>query len=315
MRHVKFRLLGKEKDSLANLLPVIGIFVFLISCTMLLPGCSSSEDEDIQVTPKDNSPKYNQSDIDALLEIYDSIGPWHDPWDLNDKKTWDCPTFVLDSTTNEYRVWAFAVYNGRFHGNFPKAFGKLTELRILILSGGALSGALPNEIGNLKKLRVLILGNNFMSGPLPDSIGNLHNLERLSLNDIPISGKLPETMGNLDSLNYLDICGTNITGTIPSSFKNLKKLGYVWLSDNKFCGKFPIEALKKNVYFNCRDNNFTELPFEVWSDSLSCAPPDLQHNNLSGKIPEWVFKTKKWKRWGYEVGSQLEGYGYSNYVE
>lgn len=284
----------------------------LICLSWLLMGCSS---DDSPVEVKDTPPHLNVSDSLALVKIYNTIGPWHEKWDLNDITTWNGVTVTLDEMTNEMRVTGLEVYNGYgLHSQIPKEIGHLTELRSLVLAGGMLEGMIPEEIGNLVNLERLTFDGKGLTGGIPESIGNLVKLRRLDIINTSLSDTIPESIGNLASLEKLFLYDNRLTGRIPKGFANLNKLKSAILNNNQLTGTFPVEILKgKTTRFLFWNNNITELPFEVWNDDSEVIVPDLQGNRLSGVVPEWVFGTKKWQEDGMMcTRGQQEGYGYEN---
>lgn len=291
---------------------LLGILVLF---GMAMTGCSSDDEGDTPVVIN-NAPHLNKSDSLTLIKIYNAIGPWDDPWDMNDITTWNGVTTALDLDTNELRVLGLKISGRTFHGSFPKEICDLSELRILILSGDGLTGQIPEEIGKLKKLEYLTLADNQMTGGIPESIGELTNLWHLKFTGMPLNDTIPESIGKLVNLEWLLIHDTKIHGNIPKGIANLKKLSNAWLNHNELSGVFPIEIMRGRITNICFEHNqITELPPEIWDDSFIGTPPLLQGNRLSGEVPEWVLKTKKWKEFGSLcVGAQQSGYGYTNAV-
>lgn len=259
-------------------------------------------------------PYLNKSDSLSMIQIYKKIGPWGKDWDLRDIQTWGGVDIALDESTNQYRIVAFNSY-GSFSGKIPDDFRKLTELRILGLGGGELSGNIPEWIGELTNLTYLYIGLNRISGTIPKSIGRLKKLETLIIGGNKVSGYLPEEIGQLENLRTLQIMQTDVGGSIPKSLKNLKNIEQIYLDGNHLSGEFPIEILKPGIIVRCQDNDITGLDFSIWRDDIKITPPDLQGNRLSGEIPKWVTRTKKWEICNYLVDAQQTKYGYYNYKE
>lgn len=290
------------------------VVIYLLLCCLfsLTWTACSSDDNEQAVSPKE--PRLNASDSIALVSIYQKIGPWKQTWNLNDITTWDGVQTALDTLNNEIRVVGFEVYQGQFHGEFPKEFCELTELRRLVVTGGTLGGTLPSEIGRLKKLYYLCVAVNNLTGNIPEQIGELTELRYLDFSITQLVGSIPESIGNLVNMENIYICHTNIGGNLPKGIANMKRLKMAMFSNNKLSGSFPAEILKNNISIACEDNDFTDLPFEIWDDDKDCLPPILKRNRLSGKIPEWVKNTKKWNLYAPVcISTQQDGYGYSNY--
>lgn len=298
--------LGRRLSAFLGLLPLLGLS--FMSCS------NDIESPPLPEIPVKKLPPLNVSDSLALVKIYKQCGPWDTEWDLKDIRTWNSVAMKLDETTKELRVTGFQCFNGDFHGEFPKELCQLTELRALTVSGGIMYGKIPEEIGNLKHLYYLCIQDNWMDGEIPRSIGKLTNLNELELSSNRLSGSIPEEIGNLTNLENLIISETDISGEIPKTIGNLKYLKYVNLTNNKLSGAFPAEAIQHQIRFYCDNNNIESFPFEFWKDNNPNEPPYLRGNCLKGEIPEWVFKTEKWKKYAKStLVPQKENYGYSNY--
>ncbi len=283
-------------------------FLFFLACILLgFISCTKGGDENMAV--KETKPYLNKKDSLLMVEIYKKAGPWGKKWDLQNIQTWAGVEIAHDTLFNEFRIVGFN-YFGSFRGNFPEEFCQLTELRILGLGGGTLSGNIPRDIKNLKKLEWLYVGYNHIYGKIPQEIGELKNLKELTLGENFLSGELPEELGNLTNLEKLTIMSTKISGEIPKSLSKLKKAKFIYLDKNKLSGEFPIEIVNPGCVISCADNNITSMLFDIWDDKNSSYIPDLQGNRLSGKIPDWVKKTDRWKVFSGYVGNQQEGYGY-----
>nr|KJB29173.1 hypothetical protein B456_005G088200 [Gossypium raimondii] len=75
-------------------------------------------------------------------------------------------------------------------GNLGPEFGKLENLKSIILRNNSFSGSIPQEIGELKELEVLDLGFNNFSGPFPSDFGNNLSLTTLLLDNNEFLGNL-----------------------------------------------------------------------------------------------------------------------------
>lgn len=285
--------------------------VCLMSLCIWTTCCSSNKSSSSHVN---QAPQLNYSDSLAMVNIYNSIGPWGSTWNLKDIRTWSGVEIALDLDTNEYRIVGFEYYGGNFHGYIPEDLGKLTELRKLALCGGTLKGSIPSWIGKLTKLQYLAIAENCIGGKIPEEISKLVNLQYLAIHNNLVCGKLPPSIGKLVNIVRLTICHTKIEGEIPTSLSKMRNALVFNLSDNQLSGRFPIEILtNKRLYVGCENNNITDLPFEVWEDNFIGSIPNLQGNKLSGKLPNAIFQTLKWKKFSSLIANQKEGYGYVNY--
>lgn len=286
-------------------------FIFSAFPILACYACGSDDDV-VPEAPTETSThmKLNETDSLVMVKLYNTIGPWVPfGWDLHDVTTWLGVGTAFDVATNELRIVEFNVCQGRFHGTIPEEIGDLSELRILIMSGGTLCGPIPESIGKLKHLFYLTIADNFVSGPIPESIGNLTELEYLRISNNQCEGPIPESFGNLTKLGRLQISETNVSGEIPKSLANLKNCG-MWLDHNKLSGTFPIELADVKYQVICSDNNIEDLPVEIWSDDNNKQIPDLQGNRISTKIPKWVTEQEKWEKEKGFIELQQEGYGY-----
>lgn len=299
----------------SKLIPLFYRHLVLYCCFIfLIPTCyACSSDDDVMPDTPAETPmhmKLNESDSLIMVKMYNTIGPWVPfGWDLHDVTTWLGVGTAFDVATNELRIVEFNVCQGRFHGTIPEEIGDLSELRILIMSGGTLCGPIPESIGKLKHLFYLTIADNYISGPIPESIGNLTELEYLKISHTKNEGPIPESLGNLTKLERLEISCTNVSGEIPKSLGNLKNCG-MWLDMNKLSGTFPIELADTKYQVMCSDNNIEDLPVEIWRDDNNKQIPDLQGNRISTKIPQWVTGQEKWKREKCFIERQQKGYGY-----
>ena len=282
----------------------------MLLAAVVCGGCSDDEPAPAE-PPGEPHMKLNVKDSLAMVKLYKTIGPWvRGGWDLTDYTTWLGVGTAFDLDTQELRIVEFNVINGEFHDTIPDEIGDLTELRVLIMTGGVLQGSIPEAIGNLKNLEYMCIGENHLSGKIPESVGNLKKIKRFQIKDCDISGSIPESIGDMDSLEYLSINFTNVSGEIPKSLSKLEKCTHIWLNNNKLSGTFPIEAASPNVRINCKDNNIEELPVEIWSDDDPRKIPDLQGNRITTTIPKWVTEQEKWKQNKGFIELQQKGYAY-----
>ena len=288
-------------------------FYFLLNALLfafLMVSCKDDFDYPLPEPEVEVKPRLNVSDSLTLIKIYEALGPWDgERWDYSDYTTWAGLTAAYDVDTKEIRAVGLQVYGG-IKGTLPDEICDLTELRCLDLIGG--EGRIPENIGKLKHLQYLRLCSNQLRGGIPESIGNLRELKELRLMGSLLDDTIPESIGKLTNMEDLVIFDTQMKGNIPRGIANWSKLRRVVLKKNHFSGSVPIEILaNKHAGFSFEENDITELPWEVWDDNFDAKPPYLVRNRLSGEIPSWVLKTKKWQDYHYVVGKQQDGYGYS----
>lgn len=95
--------------------------------------------------------------------------------DLSERGLTKVPVYVFDRTDLE----SLDLSNNNLDGSLPAEVRKLSNLKVLDLSGNKFTG-LPAEVGQLSQLEKLNLANNLLTG-LPHELGNLQNLQELNL--------------------------------------------------------------------------------------------------------------------------------------
>ncbi|KAF7803760.1 LRR receptor-like serine/threonine-protein kinase FLS2 [Senna tora] len=150
----------------------------------------------------------------------------------------------------------------------------LDQVLLLNLSHNNFQGNLPINIGHfLSHLEYLDISSNMFDGHIPTSIGEMSNLKVLDLSYNKFSGKIPrDVLLGCTSLEYLGLSNNNLHGNIFPTPVNFGSLG-VFLADNN---QFN-ETLEDEVSFGGH--------FDI---------VDISNNNLSGKLPNWIFKSTMW---------------------
>ncbi|KAG6391746.1 hypothetical protein SASPL_149505 [Salvia splendens] len=208
--------------------------------------------------------------------------------------------------------------HNRLKGELPLSLPNLTKLTELDISSNDISGAIPPEIGCLVRLTHLNMSQNQLYCELPISVANLTELQMLEIFQNLIHGAIPSELGNLQSLAFLDLGGNSITGVIPSELGNLQSLEFLDLSNNGIAGSIPstfiqltrlqflkldvnrlegiflggIEKLSSIEMINLSWNSIKEqIPLGLGDAPIArYLTIDLSWNNLSGRVPESVFK-------------------------
>ncbi|GFY93111.1 leucine-rich repeat protein kinase family protein [Actinidia rufa] len=97
-----------------------------------------------------------------------------------------------------------------FTGIIPISIGKLSNMKMLSLSGKHLVGEIPSTFSNMTQLLLLGFDTNNLEGSIPLSLKNCKNLQALELSQ----NKLNE-VGNLKDLVILDVSYNKLSGEIP----------------------------------------------------------------------------------------------------
>ncbi|CAL5322652.1 unnamed protein product [Camellia sinensis] len=188
-------------------------------------------------------------------------------------------------------------YN-KLSGDVPAGICNLINLENIFLAGNQFTGNIPPNIGQLQKLQEFALLENKFSGNIPNSFGNLTLLSKFGLTENKLHGSIPARLGKCKNLVLLDLSANNLSGTIPKevfyisslsiilnlsqshltsslplNIGNLINLGSLDLSKNKLLGEIPV------TLGNCVKLEILYLGIQVL---------DLSHNNLSGKILDYL---------------------------
>ena len=251
-----------------------GIICIFSSC--------SKEEEPMKVEPRI---LLNKTDSLVMLDVYDKTGGgvyWGKTWDRGDYNPWtDVKT---EEINGEYRIVNIQISPSAV-GSLPATIGQLAELRILYLNGNIVGG-LPATIANLTKLEILSVTATALGGEIPKEIGEVKRLKRLYLINNGMTGEIPVELGQLSGLMLIDLSHNHFYGTVPLTL---------------------LENPNRGVTLNY--NDLTVLSWDCWLDDKYNIPSML-HNRLSGKVPENVRNTERWKDYKWLVGTQQEGYGY-----
>ncbi|GMH05024.1 hypothetical protein Nepgr_006864 [Nepenthes gracilis] len=152
-------------------------------------------------------------------------------------------------------------------GQVPSSIGDFSSLQILNLSRNSVIGSVPRDIGELKALEVLDLSHNQLNGSIPSEIGGATSLREVVLNNNLIGGMIPTSIEHCSSVTILVLACNRLSGPIPAAISKLYNLQIVDLSFNNLTGNLPKQLV-----------NFRHL--------LSF---NLSHNNLEGELPAGGF--------------------------
>ncbi|MCL7031827.1 hypothetical protein MKW94_004551 [Papaver nudicaule] len=192
---------------------------------------------------------------------------------------------------------------------FPKD-GLLRELQLFFTS---FTGELPDSIGNLRLLSTLDLHNCEFNGSIPASMSKLNQLRYLDLSLNSFTGYLGENfIGSSSPLEFLDLSYNHLQGHLPQVIFEFSRLYHLGLVSNRFSGTISLDMLFSKIYLS--DNRFsiagTSADFALypqlrWLSLSSCNLSEipiflrnqsklqvleLSHNQIRGKIPDWIWK-------------------------
>ncbi|MBN2773109.1 MAG: leucine-rich repeat domain-containing protein [Prolixibacteraceae bacterium] len=274
-----------------------------------------------------------QSEADKLNELADALGVSGTGWPVSSEETDDYPSvsrigFIHYETQfkevntegdsifiQKYKVQGIDFNNMGLSGTIPDISFDLLER--LVLNGNPFSGEIPNldlpkcksldldycglsgEIPalNLPNLEYLNLGDNQFTGEIPDF--NMPLLESLYLDNNNLSGELILFTG-LPALKYLHVENNELTSI--NKYFGLPKLEFIELYGNQFSGELPsincpmlksLDLNNYNSYSNRLGYGFTgSIPADM--NLPSCQTLKLNHNGLTGEIPELYLPSIKY---------------------
>ncbi|XP_031111461.1 receptor-like protein Cf-9 homolog [Ipomoea triloba] len=170
------------------------------------------------------------------------------------------------------------------------------SLRYYFASQNKLSGEVPFTVCNLSHVQILDLATNNLSGAIPQCLGNSSEfLEVLDLHNNQFRGSIPSTFFTSNKLHTLNLRGNKLEGRIPQSLANCTNLVVLDLGENNLSSIFPEWLLKlpKLQVLSLRFNHFhgtiTTSPTKHLSSQLKII--DLSHNEFTGNLPIWLFKS------------------------
>ncbi|KAJ9533767.1 hypothetical protein QJQ45_026854 [Haematococcus lacustris] len=140
--------------------------------------------------------------------------------------------------------------NNLLSGSLPGlAWSRLQQLRILHLSGNALTGQLPESWAHLTQLLHLSVARNNLEGTLPASWSLLKRLRQLDVSDnARLTGYLPPAWSAMSSLQTLSLARNSLTGSVPPSWSHSYNLARLELQGNAgLCGGVPKIMLSRRV--------------------------------------------------------------------
>lgn len=225
------------------------------------------------------------------------------------------PSTMTNLTELLYLDFSF----NNFMGTIP-SFQLSKKLQYIDFSRNNLTGPIPfTHLEGLTSLSFINLGYNSINGSIPPSLFTLPLLQKLQLSNNRFDGQVNEFPNATNSkLDTLDLSSNQLKGSIPKSFFELEKLNVLSLSNNFFRGTVQLEMIKKlpnltklelsgnNLSIDATSSNstmstFPQLSvlklascnlhnFPVLNNQLRMIHLDLSDNEITGKIPRWIWK-------------------------
>ncbi|XP_042479761.1 receptor-like protein 6 [Macadamia integrifolia] len=184
----------------------------------------------------------------------------------------------------------------KLNGEIPKSFSEFSSLWALRVSSNNFSGTVKLDMfGNLENLLDLDLSNNLLSVEVGNNSSSFHfQLVSLRLGSCHIK-EFPEFLRTQEYLQYLDLSNNQIQGHVPSWIWK-EDLLEVDLSYNGIVDLEPpftdhsnpstLKSLYSLTLISC---NLRAIP-EFLKDLNELMFLDLSNNNISGKLPNWIWK-------------------------
>lgn len=177
-----------------------------------------------------------------------------------------------------------------FTNSLPNSLCNMSNLESLYMRFNHLQGELPRCLGRLTSLEVLDIHSNYISGEVPFSMGNLSNLQKLSLANNPLSGALHELhFQKLTKLKHLDISSSFVHWNVSSNWIPLFQLQYISADSTNMGPRFPAwlqfqSGIETMIMSNSSISDVMPDWFEEVHSRINYL--DLNHNNISGKLPK-----------------------------
>ncbi|KAF1891036.1 hypothetical protein Lal_00001172 [Lupinus albus] len=172
----------------------------------------------------------------------------------------------------------FDVSHNSFSGGFPSSWVNGTELFYIDMESNKLTGELPPDMSNLTELLFINLENNEFSGKIPRMPPNS---EMLILKSNQFEGNIPPQLCNLSALHILDFSHNKLSGSIPQCLHKIANM----VSGENDSSWYSFRELTFNLVMKGQGLKYRYIGL--------LRTIDLSAKNLSGEIPEKLFRLVK----------------------
>ncbi|ORY45305.1 L domain-like protein [Rhizoclosmatium globosum] len=181
----------------------------------------------------------------------------------------------------------FTSHNFCKNNSIPTAFGRLHQLKALIIESSGFVGPFPKELCNSTQLEILNLSDVPLNQQLPVAITRIKVLESLTLLNCGLHGSIPAAIGCLINLRHLSLARNNLMGNIPTELGNLQNLLYLALESNKLSGRIPqaLCKLEKLERLCLEHNHLTGVIPKEFGNCRKLEYLKMKNNELDGPIP------------------------------
>ncbi|KAK4584242.1 hypothetical protein RGQ29_022115 [Quercus rubra] len=217
---------------------------------------------------------------------------------------------ILDLSDNSFNStipdWLFEIVvylnlsKCQLQGLIPDAFGNMTSLTSLDLSGNNLEGPIPltlsmfekeSQLNKSSSLRELYLYDNQLNGSLEQSLVQLSQLVALNVAGNYLEGNITEAhLKNFSSLRVLDLSSNQLVLNVSSNWIPPFQLEIIGLGSCLLGPKFPQWLRSQNNYSSINISNARiadVVPDWFWNLSSRVKHMDLSFNELKGNVPDF----------------------------
>ncbi|XP_028760262.1 receptor-like protein EIX2 [Neltuma alba] len=190
---------------------------------------------------------------------------------------------VLDLSDNFYIV----------NSKLPDSLFNITHhIHHLDLSGCNFHGQLPKSFFNLKNLKYLDFHSNNLEGLIPDWFGQYEQLQSLDISENLFHGAIPSSLGNISSLFYLDLSYNELNGNIPVTLGQLHNLIDLYIGHN-----FLVGVLTENFFaglsslksMDLSSNSFKSDFDPKWVPSFQLETLGMGNTSIGPTVPLWLY--------------------------
>ncbi|XVF54896.1 hypothetical protein PTKIN_Ptkin05aG0217200 [Pterospermum kingtungense] len=166
------------------------------------------------------------------------------------------------------------------------------NLADLSLSRNSISGPIPESLALLASLKTLDLSRNRVNGTLPLSLRQLWKMERLWLSHNLLKGVVSEAhFVNLTRLRLFQASGNPLVLKVSSQWVPPFDLKVMAFSSWHLGPKFPpwLRSQQDFVYLDISVTGIIDtIPNWFWNLSTLFFSVNLSHNQIYGKVPEYI---------------------------
>ncbi|ERN07535.1 hypothetical protein AMTR_s00154p00048010 [Amborella trichopoda] len=175
-----------------------------------------------------------------------------------------------------------------FEGGIPDSLANLSMIRIIWAPKATLDGPLPKYWGACKSLQMINLGGNFFNGEFPYSFHECKDMYYFDLSSNKLTGVLTEKL-LVPCMGLFNVSGNSLSGDIPKFLETgcppipsfvVEKQGQ--LPSNGLYGQWDYSSVYMS-FFACNARSGSSMPY-LETDNLPIFH-DFSWNNFTGSVP------------------------------